>query len=211
MNIFYALLQQQKVHLLHLPPEELQQWPGNFNRIKRTSRSADQNSRVRKKNWLSTWLHTINFGSDKIVRLYVRPFMLADVKCLVGRPFFSAEICKKIKWLQFWQKVIKYLLNKFTFQGDRSVLLKGESLYLFLPRPSAMIYNVDYFWIIMYQLSVGMGHSLSMLWELWVKRVYNFVILGAEESVHEWFSDESWEHRILLRTPSSRHRRCHPG
>ena len=42
MNLFYALLQLQKVHLLHLPPEELQQWPGNFNRIKRTSRSAEQ-------------------------------------------------------------------------------------------------------------------------------------------------------------------------
>lgn len=136
MNIFYALLQLQKVHLLHRPPEELQQWPGNFNRIiiKRSSRSAEQQGK-KKKNWLSTWLHAINFGSDKIVCLYVRPFMLADVKCLVGRPFFSAEICKKIKWLQFWQKVIKYLLNKFTFQGGRSVLLKGESLHLFLPRP----------------------------------------------------------------------------
>ena len=105
---------------------------------------------------------------------------------------------------------MKYLLNKFTCQGGRSFLLKVESLHLFLPRSSAMIYNVDYFLIILYQLSVRMGHSLSMLWELWVKRVYNFVILGAEESLHEWFSDESWEHRILLRTSSSRHTRCHP-
>ena len=30
MNIFYALLQQQKVHLLHRPSEELQQWPGTL-------------------------------------------------------------------------------------------------------------------------------------------------------------------------------------
>ena len=112
--------------------------------------------------------------------------------------FFSWNL-QKNKMITIWQKVIKYLLNKFTFQGGRSVLLKGESLHLFLPRPSAMIYNVDYFWIIMHQLSVGMGHSLSMSWERWVKRVYNSVILGAEESGHEWFSDESWEHRILLR------------
>ena len=181
MNLFYALLQLQKVHLWRLPPEELQQWPGNFNRIIQTSRSAEQQGKKKK----------------MVINMVIT--------------FFSAEICKKLKWLQFWQKVIKYLINKFTFQGGRSFLLKVESLHLFLPRPSAMIYKVDYFWIIMYQLSVGMGHSLSMLWELWVKRMYNSVILGAEESVHEWFSDESWEHRILLRTPSIRHRRCHPG
>ena len=209
MNLFYALLQQQKVHLLHLPPEELQQWPGNFNRIKRTSRSAEQQGKKKK-------LVINMIACNKFWFWQNRPFVRSllhvsgcEMSCRAAI-FFSWNL-QKNKMITIWKKVIKYLLNKFTFQGGRSVLLKGESLHLFLPRPSAMIYNVDYFWIIMHQLSVGMGHSLSISWERWVKRVYNSVILGAEESVHEWFSDESWEHRILLRTPSSRHRRCHPG
>ena len=36
-----------------------------------------------KKIWLS--MHPRNFGPDKIVYLYVRPFLLAEVKCLAQK------------------------------------------------------------------------------------------------------------------------------